>query len=343
MSSKIIEVAVSQPLQNTPAKLEPAIISAWKQADTLLTQTPFKVESLSNKKLDTYQLSMDLGEVITFLAQAHAYDGGFTKYRQALRQGKTPVKEPVIRIELIADAAPESTIAYYHAAAIALQQLYLVLNIATPGSCQFIDAKYLGDEALSFDPPSLDATPFIDAYLYSTNAQWPNLKHMDVSQTWNWLDQLKTSQTETAILSINRVLFGLLELGHSQFGLSDKDANLIYGLLGLLTDAEQNNNHALLRKRTALILGDINDEGQFAHVLYQLKKQHNKGERPFRRQALKVHDYSEEQLRNLRIHNSPVEEGLAVILAILQQLCEEQGSGYRFHENVTTEPITSVR
>jgi hypothetical protein len=343
MSSKIIEVALSKPLQNTPAKLEQAIITAWEQADSLLSQTPFKVESLSNKKLDTYSLSMDLQEVRGFLATAHAYDGGFTRYQQTLRQSATNIKQPVIKIELTAEAAPENTIAYYHAAAVALQQLYLVMNIAVPGSCQFIDAKCLGDEALCFDPPSLDATPFMDAYLYSSNTQWPNLSHMEVAQVWHWLDQLKTSQTETAILAINRVMFGLLELGYSQFGLSDRDANLIYGLLELLTSTEPGKNYTLLRKRTALILGDINDDGQFAHALYQLKKQHNKGERPFRRQALKVHDYSEERLRHLRIHNSPVEEGLAVIVATLQQLCTHLGSGYRFNENVSTEPIISVR
>ncbi len=335
MSSKIIEVLIAQPIPNAPAGLQSDIITAWVQADAMLDDVTFKVEDPFDDKLDVYRLSMDLGQVIEVLEHATEHEGGFTKYRQLMRQGSASINSVTIKIELTVQAAPENTIAYYHAAAVALQQLYLSLNLAVPGSCQMVDAKYPGDESVSFDPPVLEASPFIDAYLNNIDSQWPSLNRLNVADVWNWLKALKTSETETAILPVNKVLFGLLELGQSQAGLTNKDALLVCRLLELLTNTTEVINQSQISARILLILGHVSKDGDAIPELYRLKQAHAAGTRPFHRQVFKIHDFEEELLRHLCVHNSPVEEGLVIILAIVQKLCSSNGVGFDFDETVS--------
>lgn len=338
MSSKTIEVSIAQPIPNAPAGIQNKIIAAWIQAGDLLNGIRFKVEDPLDE-FDVFHLSMDLSQVVAVLERAAEHEGGFTKYRQEMRQGSASINSATIRIELTAEAENENTVAYYHAAAVALQQLYLALNIAVPGSCQIVDAKYLGGECASFDPPVLEATPFINAYLHSVESQWLAIEKLNVDEVWNWLKMLKTSETETAIRPVNKALFGLLELGRSQSGLSNKDVLLICKLLELLTSATDVIDPLHIRSRIALILGHASREGDSIAEIYRLKQAYTLGARPFRRQAVRVHDFEEEFLRNLRDHNSPVEEGVTIVLAILQKLCKNSAAGFQFEETVSIKDI----
>ena len=338
MSTKTIEVSIAQPIPNVPASLHSNIIAAWEQADAMLNGVVFKAENPFDDKLEVYRLSMDLSPVVEVLRRAAEHEGGYTKYRQLMREGTASINNTMITIELVPEAASKRTVAYYHAAAVALQQLYLALNISVPGSCQIVDAKYFGSECSSFDPPSLEATPFIDAYLYSVDAQWPVVGHLDVPEVWGWLNVLETSETEFAIRNINKILFGLLELGFSHGGLAN-NALLVYLLLELLTDTTDIHNPLQVRSRIALILGNVSKEGDSVLELYRTKNAYIAGERPFRRHALRIHDFEEELMSHLCIHHSPVEEGVAIILALLQKLCANNGAGFSYEETVSVGSI----
>lgn len=336
MNSKTIEVAIGQAVPNLPQSLQAAALDAWRQASNALQNKPFSVEDPFGERLDVYTLSMDLSSIIAVLEKAESNAGGFIKFRQDMRENKAGNAVAVVKIELTAKQAPKTEIAYYHAAAVALQQLYLCLNIAVPGSCQFVELTFPDDATASFDPLNLESAPFIDGYLNSVDAQWPLIKPMDVASVWAWLDGLQTSETDTAILATNKVLFGLLELGHSQSGLKSKNIVLICHLLELLTDSSAADS---LRRRLQLMIGSRPGEGDSLHELYRLKQSYITGARPYRRQALKVHDLEEESIAQLATHNSPAEEGLAIIIAVLQKLVEAKASGFGFEEQITLEPI----
>jgi len=338
MSVKTIEVLVSQPVPNVPTSMEAAIISVWEQAQSDLADDDFTVEDPVNQKQMTYKLRVDFSEIITLLKMAREYEGGFTKYRQYLRLDNAKQKPPIIRIHLEAPENPENILSYYHAAAVFLQQWFLAMNISVPGSCQILEAKYIHDETNSFDPPSLQAAPFIDAYLNSLDQQWPEVKHLNFGVVSRWLSKLQTSRTETALYPINKILFGLLELGQKSLGLTNKHSVLVAKLLDMITESGFDNPR-LVRSRIGLILGS---ETNSISELYRLRDEHVKGARPFKRHALRVYDYEEEVLRNLRVHKSPVEEGLAILLALVQKLCSEDASSFLFEESFTVKSVKDM-
>lgn len=338
MSKNQITVTIADPVPSVPSAIEQGVVEVWQQAAKVLQDVLFVVEDPFGDQMDSYSLTMDLSQIIQLLQEAQQHEGGFVKFREALRESKD-ARAATLTIELTPESAPDSAMTFYHAAAVALQQLYLTLNIAQPGSCQILGSQYEGEQAVNIDPPVLHAMPFIDAYLNSVDTEWPTLKRGKVQQIWSWLEKLETSQTETAILPINKVLFGLLELGQSSHGLTNADSPAVYRLLELLTQCGHGENHQIMRSRVGLILGEPTDEGNFAQELYVLKDNHESGARPYRRQPLSVHDYNEEILSQLRVHNSPVEEGLAVVLAIVQKLSVELGSGYTFVETASVKTI----
>ena len=335
MNSKTIEVSIGQAVPNLTGTAATAAIAAWREAQQLLQQCPFSVEDPFSEQQDGYSLSMDVSSVIAVLDKAAKTDGGFPKFRQQLREKPQADAVATIRITLAAKGTPHGELAYYHASAVALQQLYLCLNIAAPGSCQFVDTRFPDVATASFDPLNLESAPFVDGYLNSVDAEWPVIKPLAVATVWNWLDAMNTSETDTAILSTNKVLFGLLELGYSQSGLKNKNIVLICHLLELLTETTLADSLNQVRSRLKLMLGSRSQEGDSLHELYRLKQNYISGARPYRRQALKIHDTQEESIRQLATHNSPAEEGLAIIIAVLQKLVQANASGFKFEEQLT--------
>lgn len=335
MKSKNIEVSMGQPVPNVSSDAEDGVLNAWAQAQEWLKSVTFKVEDPFGDKLDIYHLSMDLSQVQAVLAEAK--QTGFSAYRQRMLKESSPFSRAVINVSLEVEHAPEQQLTFYHAAGVAIQQLFLALNIAVPGSCQILNARYLGDECNQFDPPLLDATPFVNAYLSSVDTQWPAINVLEFKKVWQWLEQLEVSESEIALRPMAKVLFGLLELSQTPSELNSRDALLVSHLLELLTDMEEMEHLGLLKSRVKLILGEGVDEGDSLAELYRMKHDYVLGERPIRRPALKLHDPEEELVQQLRVHNSPVEEGIAIVLAILQASCLENGRGYRFEETYTIE------
>lgn len=337
MKNKSIEVSIAHPVPNVSSDMEDSVIQVWAQAQEALQRATFKVEDPFGDKLDVYQLTMDFSQVQAILAEAKQV--GFSEYRQRVLRSGEPVNRAVIAIQLEVEQAPEQLLTFYHAAGVALQQLFLALNIAVPGSCQILQAQYMGSECSSFDPPALEASPFVNAYLSSVDTQWPTIKALGFQEVWQWFEKLEVSETEIALQPVTKVLFGLLELSQAQSELNSRDALLVSHLLELLTDMEEMEHMGLLKSRVKLILGEGVEEGDSLAELYRMKHDYVLGERPIRRPTLKLHDPEEELVQQLRVHNSPVEEGIAIVLSILQVLCATKGCRYRFDESVTVEGL----
>ncbi len=54
-----------------------------------------------------------------------------------------------------------------------------------------------------------------------------------------------------------------------------------------------------------------------------------------RRPALIVHEADDPVLQQLEMHNSPVEQGAAIVLALIQDLIHHDAAEYRFTQQVS--------
>lgn len=310
------------------------IISAWEGADKYIKNVPFKVEDPYQAKLVEYSVSLDASDLMNTLKNAHEASGGFANYLQACKKEEGATRGKLI-VSLQTENGSLEAYSLYHSVTVFVQQLVLAMNIALPGSCQILNASYEGEGAESFEPPQIDSSIFTNGWLSAFDADWPILKPLKFSDVWKWLDTQCTSQTDTALSTVNKVMFCLLELAHQSSSYSSSNVLLVSHMLELFGKMENDVNHNLLRERISIILGQPSDKADSFNELYRMKQSLIRSEQPVRRPALVYHDADDEILQQLEMHNSPVEQALAIVLALLQDLVINKCSAYQFSEQVT--------
>lgn len=332
--SETIKVIVDDVIPNAGENETKWIITAWEGLQEHLQQVPFQVEDPYRAELDNFTVSVDASSVINLLKQAAESKGNFANYLQASIDQDLPIGAEIdLRME--SDIENLETYTLYHAVSVLMQQIMLAMNISLPGSCQFLETYFEGERAELFETPQFDSLRFTNGWLSAFDADWPVLKPLTFADVWQWLENQATSQTDTAIRPINKVLFGLLELSQPRSQFEAGDALLVSHMLETLMGAESNSRSTVVRDRVVSILGEPSAKADSFNELYRLKDAMINGELPVRRPALVFHDADEEILQQLEAHNSPIEQALAVLLGMLQDLVSQGAKGYKFTEQVT--------
>ncbi|OUS29251.1 hypothetical protein A9Q99_09060 [Gammaproteobacteria bacterium 45_16_T64] len=331
--SQTITLNIGNAIPNAGDNESNWIISAWEGADKYIKGIEFNVEDPYQATLVNHQLSLDASDLIQTLRNAQKLSGGFASYLQSCKneEGATQGKIVVTLVSEQDDIEPYSQ---YHSISVFVQQLVLAMNIALPGSCQILNGVYEGEGAGLFEPPQIDSTIFTNGWLSAFDAEWPILKPIKFEHVWHWLDQRKTSETDTALSTVNKVMFCLLDLAHQSPVYSAGNVLLVSHMLELFGQMEDDVNHNLLRERISIILGHPSDKADSFNELYRMKHSLIRSEQPIKRPAVIYHDSDDEIIQQLEMHNSPVEQALAIVLALIQDLVIHNSSSYHFSERV---------
>ncbi len=332
-NSETIKLIIDDVIPNAGDNETQWIVSAWQGLHKSLQKVPFQVEDPYRAELDEFTISVDASPVVDLLKSAAESSGGFASYLQLAVEKDLPIGA---EITMVFESDIENMEKYtrYHAAAVLVQQIMLAMNICLPGSCQFLEVYFEGDQAELFDLPELDSTVFTNGWLSAFDADWPVLKPLKFSDVWEWLTAQATSETDTAIRPINKVLFGLLELCQPRSMFEARDALLMTHILEILMDTGNMTSPDLIRERVVSILGEPDLKADSFNELYRLKNAMIRGDLPSRRPALVFHDADEEILQQLEVHNSPIEQALAALLGMLQDLVLNNAKGYKFSEQM---------
>jgi len=309
------------------------IVSAWEGANKFLSEVAFRVESPCDPALSEYQVSLDASDLIKTLKNAQQHSGGFAAFLKESRTVNGNTSAALI-VTVKTEASSIESYTLYHCVGVFLQQLMLAMNIALPGSCQILDATYEGKDSTSFEPPEFESMVFTNGWLSAFNADWPILKPLKFADVWAWLTERKTSETDTAISMVNKVMFCLLELAqHTQVN-KLTNALLVSHMLEMFGKMENDVNHHLLRERIIIILGNPSDKADSFNELYRMKHSLIRSEQPVRRPSMIYHDADDEVLQQLEMHNSPIEQALAIVIALLQDLVINKSACYQYREQV---------
>ncbi len=333
-NSQTVTLNIGDVIPNAGDNESSWIISAWEGADKYIKDIQFKVEDPYQAKLVEYRVSLDASDLVKTLKNAQEVSGGFANYLQACKNEKNAARGKLV-VTLETENGGLEAYSLYHSMTVFFQQLVLAMNIALPGSCQILNASYEGKGAASFEPPQIDSNIFTNGWLSAFDAEWPILKPLKFSDVWSWLDGQHTSETDTALSMVNKVMFCLLELAHQSTAYSASNVLLVSHMLELFGKMENDVNHNLLRERISIILGQPSDKADSFNELYRMKQSLIRSEQPVRRPALVYHDADDEILQQLEMHNSPVEQALAIVLALLQDLVVNKCNSYQFSEQVT--------
>lgn len=154
-----------------------------------------------------------------------------------------------------------------------LQDMFLCMNIAHPGSCCLFGAFAKGDDYEFELIPTPDGERFYAAQLLCDKWQWPNLEAVSPSpiQVWEWLGLIDFRANYFAESSAQRALMALLEASSKRDGAKASTVVELVQALENLYISERTGLVALFRDRIQSVLGAPRTHTKWATRLYEMR------------------------------------------------------------------------
>lgn len=282
-----------------------------------------------------YLISLDVADLLATMENAQAQSESFTSHRK----GHVDDPEKGIAGELSITVARQDgeleEAESYQVATVFLQQLVLAANIVLPGSIQVLDARFTGPGAHRYEAQAFDSKIFYGALKARAANDWPKLQAHGFEQVWDWLERCEVSNTHTAIREINRVLFTLLKVAEQRLETGARTVLLIMYQLETLLECRNARSVNRLRNRARLILGKVPEAADCFKELYEVRNSLFVASQPVHRPPLICHDRTEELKEQIGQHDTAVELGTLITLALIHDLIEHQAREFDFTETVS--------
>tara|TARA_R110001592_G_scaffold52649_9_gene161388 strand:- start:111228 stop:112238 length:1011 start_codon:yes stop_codon:yes gene_type:complete len=319
------------PHADKPASQE--IFKIWKAAHQFFNEIDYQCVSADGKKLLNVQLKLDLSGPLDMLESAIQRSDSLDSYRQLHAENCDTEISAIIAVKIEASAGTEAlnTEDAYYIASTFQQQLFLTLNLAFPGSCKLIGARFVGQNAHLYEAQAFDSKIFYNARMSCHQEAWPALQALDLPTIWNWLNDQGFSRSDTAISNINKVLVNLLKLAQQRHRFGSRSALLASQQFELLLGT---GDEAMLRSRTSLILGDIPESADCFVALFKLRNDLITGNHPVRRPALISHSVNDEGCEQISRHNSTIELASSIMINLVQRLIKSGKNKFQFKETL---------
>ena len=133
-----------------------------------------------------------------------------------------------------------------------LYDLFLILNLALPGSMNLYSAKVSSADSKFSEDIDLSSFYFEDAWVSSNQGVWPPLKELPVITVAEWFYKVRPGFNQIPETPIERAFFALLHICGSN-GRSEDIVWLFYAMESLF-ETRAGENFAALFERTCLVL-----------------------------------------------------------------------------------------
>ena len=331
-SSATITLYIGNVIPQGNEKETRSIVELWQQLDTFFDQRKFVSVAGIRSNARPYLVSLDASSVLEVMEGARDQSQTFTGHRKA------HIEDPgkVIGADLVVTVSREdqdmAEVESYQVAANFVQQLVLAANIVLPGSIQILDARFTGAGAHRFEAQNFDSKILFGAQKAARENSWPQLQQHSLETVWNWLEDCEVSHTHTAIKDVNKVLFTMLKVAEQRHEYSARTVLLIMYQLETLLDCRNSPSFNLLRNRARLVLGKIPEAADSFRELYEVRNNLFLANQPVHRPPLISHNTEEELREQIGQHNTAVELGTAIVLALLQDLIANGAREFEFAE-----------
>ncbi|TDT41432.1 hypothetical protein DES49_1516 [Halospina denitrificans] len=336
-SSRTIQLHIGNAIPPANAKGTERIIALWQQIGTFFGDRPFQAQSGIKGSARAYRISLDSSSLLRAMEGARDGSQSFSDHRSA------HIKDPANRVdaELAITVTSEDQaleeVESYQVATVFLQQLVMATNIIHPGAFQVLDARFTGEGAHRFEAQQYDARIFHGALRTATSNQWPELGEPALETVWTWLEKTGVAKADTAIRDINRVLFTLLKVAEQRHEYSARTVLMVMFQLEVLLDCRDSRNLEQLRNRAQLVLGDIPEAADCFTELHDVRNGLFLANQPVNRPPLICHNTAQALREQIGQHNTAVESGTALVLALLQDLIANDAQSYNFIESMFRE------
>jgi hypothetical protein len=319
--------------------IEPAHIELWKSAGELLSncEIPAREES--------YTIDADWSPILRlhkrhYAAMRFLLSGKHASLDQAYKKARFPQRTTRNRIAIsvkskghsegkLAPAALESF----------LHDVFLILNVAAPGSCDFNRASLQGP-SLEIEI-SLSNIHFESGLLVYLDHGWPKLDILDLRMVITWFRSVRQGTSQIPKNSMERVLFALLHM-------SKVDTSpmiviwLFYAFESLLQTNVGENFSAIVRRLSLLLEADENQTKiirKAMRELYDLRSSIVHG-------GLEISHPAHNELLDKRVEErfvqliNATDMGHALLLSALQKIVSMSWKLPKFREILDGEAMT---
>ena len=333
MTSATIKLQIGNALPPGNPSESARVISLWKTIHHFFSDTEFTAMAGINATSCRYHLSLDASALLALMEHAVALADSFDAY--ATKQGadsSLPINA-VLTITLRRTDQALTELESYQIATVFIQQLVLASHICLPGSIQILDSRYDGSGAHRYEAQTFDSKILYGAMKAASYNEWPELPVQSFEKVWDWLTLCETSCADTALNNINKILFTLLKVAEQRHEYSARTVLLVIFQLEVLLDCRAAGNHELLHARARSVLGAIPEQSNCLRELLEVRHNLFMASQPVHRPPL-ICNHTADALRGqIGQHNSAVESGTAMVMAILHDLIRHQSQSYTFSEN----------
>lgn len=332
-SSATIELYIGSAIPPGNATESSHVTQLWHSIAEVLKDIDFTAPAKSQDDGLCTRICTDFSELTSRLEQAITASGSFDAYLKQHIDNADLRTDATLHISISCpdQALPEAE--FYRVATVFLQQLVLAANLAQPGSVQFLHTRFAPSVAHRYEAQEFDSRIMYGAAKAAHYNEWPVFNSPAFSDVWLWLEACGCSQVDTAISRINKTLFSLLKVAQQRHEASARTVLMVVYQLEQLLDCRQADSLDRIRSRMRLILGDIPESANNLNELARIRNDLFVASQPVHRPPLIAHGNPEALRNQMDQHNSAVESGTAMVLALLHDLISRQAQQYEFSES----------
>ena len=332
MTSAAINLHISNALPPGNDTESRQVLLLWQQIATFFDKREFKAAAGIRSQENVYRVTVDCSALINLMETALSNSGSFDKHIVKDTESVDRLAEATLVFTIDGDPAP-SRHACYELVTVLTQQILLAAHIARPGSVQLLRTQFEGEAAQRYEAQQFDANILYGAGRAARQNAWPPLADLSFEQVWQWLEVCETACTHTALRDINKVLFTLLKVAEQRHEYSARTVLLVIYQLETLMACRQPGRQDSLGARLRMVLGAMPEAADCIRELQEVRNNLFVASQPVHRPPLISHNTSDALREQVGQHNSAVEHGVAIVIALLQDLVRHQKQSYTFTES----------
>lgn len=332
-SSATVSLQIGNAIPRANEAATGQILGLWQQFNEAFRNRSFTAQGDSQSTARPYLITLDAGSLLKTMENAKARSETFSAHRQAHIEDPGVVIDGALDITVDAGERELGEHETYQVASAFIQQLVICANLIVPGSCQLLDTRFIGPNAHRYEAQAFDSVIFYGAGKAAASHSWPERQALSLEAVWSWLEAREVSHVSTAIKDINKVLFTLLKIAEQRHEYSARTVLMVVYQLELLLNCRDSVPFKRIRNRTRLIFGDIPESADCFAELYEVRNSLFVASQPVHRPALICHTTAKAVREQVGQHNSAVDSGTALVLALLQDLIKHNARNYDFTEN----------
>ncbi|BCL34510.1 HEPN domain-containing protein [Nostoc sp. MS1] len=353
MQSQLIEIKITNIGPSFVNTDDRTIREFWEEVVNVLstsgvTVIPYKKEQKS------YSIEIDASDVIAYLKAVeiceHDQEVFYQRMNEQMKLGYHMLNS-ILKLQLKYDQFSETeenvlqiVIGKF------IQQLFLAMNIALPGSIALYSAEYIETNAFESKsssllykipgiksavpkPPEMNASILESAFIHALDRGWPPLQQMPFKTVWNWLEGELPYSLDLAEKPHHKALFTILRITSKQTNILDTILLIAQALEALFVDGKEGIG-STLKQRLELVLGTPQSHKNWFSKFYNRRSQIAHGSAAILRPNDLYHwdDPSIEEY--IEEFYGPIDEAVAVLLAVLQDLIRSDAREYCFLQEV---------